>query len=290
MRVPRSGTPRKDAWLALIEAALRKYLPTRTAEPREIHEAMHYAVLGGGKRFRPRLVLAACEAVGGDPRKALVPASAVEFIHNYSLAHDDLPAMDNDEMRRGLPACHKKFGEAIAILAGDALLTRAFELLAGFRPSDMALRLIRELGEAAGTRGMIGGQVFDILRAPAEGARALPDLETMNLINRKKTGRLIEGAAVMGALVGTRSEENINRVRRFGQALGLAFQVVDDIMDADGYLRLMNSGEAQQKLKILITQARREAAFFASRGRGLTELADFLWSTAQNHVSVGLKN
>jgi len=198
--------------------------------------------------------------------------------------------MDNDETRRGLPTCHKKFGEAVAILAGDALLTQAFELLADFRPAETALQLIRELAEAGGTQGMIGGQVLDVLKAPERGFAGPADLETMNLINRKKTGRLIEGSAVMGAFIGTRSAEKIKRVRRFGQALGLAFQVVDDIMDTDGYLRLMDSGEARQKLKILLTQARKEAQFFSSKGRALTEHTDYLWSTAQNYVPVGLKN
>lgn len=284
----------KHVFTALIESALRRHLPLRNLPPREIHEAMHYAVLNGGKRFRPILVLSACEAVGGNPRKALLAASAVEFIHSYSLVHDDLPALDNDETRRGMPSCHKKFGEAVAILTGDALLTRAFELLGTYRPSETALQLIQELGEAAGTRGMIGGQVMDILLAPQEEAPLPTDLETMIQTHRKKTGRLIEASAVLGALAGTRSEAPLKRIRRFGQALGLAFQVADDIMDRDGYLRFMNPDEAQQKLNGLITLARKEAGFFASRGRRLVELADFLRNTAQgrvlSHVSMDLKN
>ncbi len=266
-----------------IESALRRYLPSEASYPKEIHEAMHYAVLNGGKRFRPTLVLAACEAVGGNPERALLPACAVELIHSYSLVHDDLPALDNDEMRRGMPTCHRKFGEALAILTGDALLTRAFQLLSQFKPADKAARLIQELSEAAGTKGMIGGQVDDILLKT-------PDLSRVESISRNKTGRLIQASAVMGAIVGTPSKRNLKHIQRFGEALGLAFQVVDDIMDGDGYLRLISAGEARQKLESLINQAKREVEPFGAKNGHLLELADFLLTAAQNHVPVGLKN
>jgi len=236
---------------------------------------MRYAVLGTGKRFRPLVVLAACEAVGGDPPKALLAACAVEFIHAYSLVHDDLPALDNDETRRGQPTCHRKFGEALAILAGDALLTRSFQLLGEVKPAETAVALIKELSEAAGTHGMIGGQVVDILFAEKGSGQAL-DLSTLDYISRRKTGRLIQASAVMGALMGTNSPAKLTRIRRFGSALGLAFQVVDDIMDNDGHLRLMSREQAREKVEGLIQEAKQEAARFASRGKRLLGLANFL--------------
>jgi len=258
-----------------IEAALARVLPSEKSRPAEIHEAMRYAVLNGGKRFRPRLVLAACEAVGGNPIRALTSASAVELIHAYSLVHDDLPALDDDDMRRGNPTCHKKFGEAIAILTGDALLTRAFELLSEVRPPEMANRLIRELSGAAGTKGMIGGQVADILVAKNGSVGSL-DVATLDTLSRQKTGRLIQASAVLGAIVGTRSETKIQKIRRFGAALGLAFQVADDIMDRDGYLQLMSAGQARKKVEALIQRAKQEAVAFGKKGGRLLELADFI--------------
>ena len=266
----------------LIGAALNRYLPPEGEHPAEIHEAMRYAVFSGGKRFRPQLVLAACEAVGGNPRKALLAACAVEFVHSYSLVHDDLPALDNDEWRRGKPTCHRRFGEALAILAGDALLTQAFRILAEHKPVAKANSLVRELSEAAGTRGMVGGQVADILLS--KNGSGL-DLSKLDYISRNKTGRLIEASTVMGALVGTGSSSKLRRIRKFGRALGLAFQVVDDIMDGDGYLRRLQPEEAHEKAQSLIKKAKQEVAPFGRRAKRLLELADFL-----SHVEVGVKN
>ena len=268
-----------------IEEALRRALPSEASHPKELHEAMRYAVLSGGKRFRPLLVLSASEAVGGDPERALLPACAVELIHSYSLVHDDLPALDNDDMRRGIATCHKKFGEALAILAGDALLTRAFQLLSEFKPVRKAVPLIQELAEAAGTHGMIGGQVDDILLSAS-------DISIVDSISRNKTGRLIQASAVMGAIVGTGSESKLKRIRRFGEALGLAFQVVDDIMDGDGCLRVMSPEQARQKVESLLKKAQQEAAWFGKRGDRLMGLAEFLRKTIleKQNVPVGLKN
>ena len=274
-----------DGFLRQIEAALEKHLPSLTVEPPEIHEAMRYAVLGGGKRFRPLLTLAACEAVGGEPRHAMLPALAVEFIHCYSLVHDDLPALDNDEMRRGRPSCHRKFGEALAILAGDALLNEAFRLLGQVKPAGKAVQLIGELSDAAGTRGMIGGQVADILFSKTG---TVPEVSALDSMSRKKTGRLIQASAVMGAIVGTGSPAKIKRIRRFGEALGLAFQVIDDIMDADGYLRFMNPEDAREKARNLIDQAREDAASFGKKGGALLGLVELLFS--RSHVPVGVKS
>ena len=268
----------------LIERALQQALPPKSAYPREIHEAMRYAVLDGGKRFRPRLVLSACEAVGGNPRKALLAASAVEFIHAYSLVHDDLPALDNDAVRRGKPTCHRKFGEALAILTGDALLTRAFQLVGEVRPAEKAVALLQELSEAAGTEGMVGGQVVDILISK-NGRAKRKDLSTLDYISRRKTGRLIEASAVLGAMVGTNARAKINQIRRFGRSLGLAFQVVDDIMDRDGYLRVMNMQSARRKAETLIEQAKREAQRFGKKGKRLLGLADFLFNNLSRHLT-----
>lgn len=252
---------------------------------------MRYAVLEGGKRFRPLLALSACEAVGGEPKRALLPACAIEMIHAYSLVHDDLPALDNDCLRRGKPTCHRKFGEALAILAGDALLTRAFQLLGEVKPAEKAVRLLGEVAEAAGTEGMIGGQVVDILVSKNGTHRPL-DLSTLDTISRHKTGRLIEASAMVGAMIGTGSSSKLRRLRRFGQALGLAFQVVDDIMDGDGYLQLMNPDQAQQKARGLIQNAGEEAAAFGRRGNGLLELADLLLKkiSSRDYAPLDFKN
>ncbi len=289
-----SGTPRNDgeSHLALVEKALEQALPPESAYPREIHEAMRYAAIDGGKRFRPLLVLSACEAVGGSPKQALIPACAVELIHSYSLVHDDLPALDNDATRRGKPTCHRRFGEALAILTGDALLTRAFRLLSESRPAERAVKLLQELGDAAGTQGMVGGQVVDILIAK-NGSKHRIRPATVDFISRCKTGRLIEASAVLGAIVGTNSPSKIKRVRQFGRALGLAFQVVDDIMDGDGYLQVMNRDRARRKAEALIQKAKQEAKHFGKKGRRLLALADFLLNrstTPLKHVPLDSKN
>jgi geranylgeranyl pyrophosphate synthase len=216
-----------------VEAALHAALPPEAAWPATIHRAVRYSLMGGGKRIRPTLVLAAGEAVGG-ARVDLMPlACAVEMIHTYSLIHDDLPAMDDDDLRRGKPTSHKVFGEAIAILAGDALLTRAFHLLAEL-PEGAGEALLRRrlratavLGEACGTGGLIGGQVMDL---ESEGkAIAAADLECLH---RAKTGALLSACIRGGAILGGASEEDEARLSRYGSALGLAFQVVDDVLDA----------------------------------------------------------
>jgi geranylgeranyl diphosphate synthase type II len=216
-----------------VEEALDRALPPETAWPATIHRAIRYSLFAGGKRIRPLLVLAAGEAVGGDTDELLRLACAVEMIHTYSLIHDDLPAMDNDDLRRGKPTSHKVFGEAMAILAGDALLTRAFHLLAegGGSGDDGRLHRRQEaiaiLGAACGTTGLIGGQVQDL---ESEG-RAV-DAATLERLHLAKTGALI-GACVRGAAVLAGADETDSRcLARYGSAVGLAFQVVDDILDA----------------------------------------------------------
>jgi geranylgeranyl diphosphate synthase type II len=235
-------SPAPDAaalWAALderrraVESALDQALPPEDAWPATIHRAVRYSLFAGGKRIRPLLVLAASEAVGGDRDEALPLACAVEMIHTYSLIHDDLPAMDDDDLRRGRATCHKVFGEAIAILAGDALLTRAFHLLAELPAEWDGVRVRRRmeavalLGEACGTAGLIGGQVQDL---EAEGKAIAPEL--LERLHRAKTGALLSACVRGGAILGGAGDEDLARLARYGSAIGLAFQIVDDVLDA----------------------------------------------------------
>jgi geranylgeranyl diphosphate synthase type II len=216
-----------------VEAALERALPPEDPWPETIHRAVRYSLLGGGKRVRPVLALAAGEAVGGSREEVLPLACAVEMIHTYSLIHDDLPAMDDDDLRRGQPTSHKVFGEAVAILAGDALLTRAFHLLAEV-PADWdearlrrRVRATAVLGEACGTTGLIGGQVMDL---ESEGRTI--DAADLEKLHQAKTGALLGASARGGAILGGADEETLRRLSRYASAIGLAFQVVDDILDA----------------------------------------------------------
>ncbi|NJC87900.1 MAG: polyprenyl synthetase family protein [Desulfuromonas sp.] len=219
---------------ALVDAALDRWLPGETVLPPRLHEAMRYSVFAGGKRLRPILVIAACEAVGGTPERALHAACAMEMIHTYSLIHDDLPAMDDDDFRRGRPTNHKVFGEANAILAGDALLTEAFRLLAdadatrGLDPA-VSLRVIANIARCAGSQGMVGGQVVDM---EAEGQSL--DFATLQYIHTRKTGALFLAAIQTGAWLGGGDDDQLAALTRYGEAAGLAFQIADDILDIVG--------------------------------------------------------
>jgi geranylgeranyl diphosphate synthase type II len=223
-----------EARRRLVETALDAALPAESAWPATIHRAVRYSLFAGGKRVRPLLVLAAGEAVGGETAALMPLACAVEMIHTYSLIHDDLPAMDNDDLRRGKPTSHKVFGEAMAILAGDALLTRAFHLLVDL-PARVSAEDARRrveaaaiLGEAAGTSGLIGGQVAD-LEAEGDGSIGADALERLH---RAKTGALLSACVRGGGVLGGASREELERLSGYGSAVGLAFQVVDDILDA----------------------------------------------------------
>ena len=216
-----------------IEEALDRALPPASAWPKTIHEAIRYSLFAGGKRIRPLLALAAAEAAGADDDEVLPFACAVEMVHTYSLIHDDLPAMDDDDLRRGKPTCHKVYGEAIAILAGDALLTRAFHLIVDL-PADpdgdrvrRRLQAAAILGEACGTTGLIGGQVLDL---ESEG-RAV-DAATLERLHRAKTGALLAACVRGGGVLGRASASTLACLDRYASAIGLAFQVVDDILDA----------------------------------------------------------
>nr|AKQ24577.1 geranylgeranyl pyrophosphate synthase [Lepidium apetalum] len=214
-----------------VNKALDSAVPLR--EPLKIHESMRYSLLAGGKRVRPVLCIAACELVGGDESLAMPAACAVEMIHTMSLIHDDLPCMDNDDLRRGKPTNHKVFGEDVAVLAGDALLSFAFEHLASATSSDVSparvVRAVGELAKAIGSEGLVAGQVVDI---SSEGLD-LNDigLEHLEYIHIHKTAALLEASAVLGAIVGGGSDDEIERLRKFARCIGLLFQVVDDILD-----------------------------------------------------------
>jgi len=216
--------------LQLVDAALERFLPAAAAPPPSIHEAMRYSVFAGGKRIRPILCLEAARVFTSDVTPALNPACAVEFIHTYSLIHDDLPALDNDDLRRGKPTCHKKFGEAIAILAGDALLTLAFETI-GATPvnADLRVGILAEVATSAGSvNGMVGGQVADL---EAEGRSVGP--EALEYIHRSKTAALIRASVTAGAICAGASASDVTRLRHFGETVGWAFQVTDDILDVE---------------------------------------------------------
>ncbi|WP_321532052.1 farnesyl diphosphate synthase [uncultured Desulfuromonas sp.] len=218
-----------------VELALAQTLPPKQQHPTQLHEAMHYSVFAGGKRLRPILMMAACEAVGGDVESVLPAACAMEMIHTYSLIHDDLPAMDDDDLRRGQPTNHKVFGEATAILAGDALLTEAFVVLsASSQAAQINDRTRREviqlIARAAGAAGMVGGQIVDM---EAEGMDQ-PDLATVDYIHAHKTGALILASIRAGALLGGADTEHYEALSRFGKLAGLAFQIADDILDITG--------------------------------------------------------
>jgi geranylgeranyl pyrophosphate synthase len=219
-----------DQWKPVIESALERVLDQQAEGPAEtLQEAMRYAVLGGGKRFRPLLALATCRAACGEPERALPAACATELIHCFSLVHDDLPCMDNDDLRRGKPTCHVKFGEATALLAGDALLALAFQCALEFDPAwdgDAARRILHTLTRAVGIRGMVAGQVGDMLLQGQE-----PTLERVNWIHSRKTGALISAAAEAGAISGGADDERAAAAARFGAEVGLAFQIRDDLLN-----------------------------------------------------------
>jgi geranylgeranyl diphosphate synthase type II len=211
------------------DAALERLLPPETQHPTSIHKAMRHSVFAGGKRLRPILCMEAGRMVAGSQPVGIEDlGAALEMLHTYSLIHDDLPALDNDDLRRGRPTCHKAFGEAIAILAGDALQTQAYETLARLRcPAEARVRIIEEIARGTGTiNGMIGGQVVDL-----EAEHTQPDAQMLEYIHRSKTAALITASVVSGGIYAGASAEAVGNLRSFGQSIGLAFQIVDDILD-----------------------------------------------------------
>ncbi len=216
-----------DGLRGMIDQRLDAWLPAADEPPDRLHKAMRYSMFAAGKRVRPILCLLACRAVGGTDERAMPPACAVECIHTYSLIHDDLPAMDNDDFRRGKPSCHKQFDPATAILAGDALLTIAFGMIAHHTTEpDVASRLVAELADAAGWAGMVGGQMSDLR---AEGGT--PDEDALHFIHQRKTGALIRAAVRAGAIAGGATDSPLDMLDTYARSIGLTFQIADDILD-----------------------------------------------------------
>lgn len=274
-----------------VEQALVQRLQLSDDCPARLRESMQYSVRAGGKRLRPLLVLLACEALGGSIAAAMPAAAAIEMVHTYSLIHDDLPAMDDDDLRRGLPTNHVKFGEATAILAGDGLLTLAFEVLARDLQPAVAAQCCFELATAAGAEGMVGGQQAD-LEAETNGVASAEHLES---IHRRKTGRLICAALRMGGRSAGGSEEAIARFTVYGERIGLAFQIADDLLDLTStaeklgkgvqkdaarnkltYPSLLGVEESRLRAAKLIDEALEAIAPLGERGRALAALAHYV--------------
>ena len=248
-----------DHRISQVDKALEVVLPGESTLPASLHKAMRYSIFAGGKRIRPILMIAACEAVGGDPARVMSAACAMEMIHTYSLIHDDLPAMDDDDFRRGRPTNHKVFGEATAILAGDALLTEAFILLSNPEANreidpEIIRRVVHTIARCAGSLGMVGGQVVDM---ESEGKKI--DFPTLEYIHTHKTGALILASIQAGALIGGADDRAFAALTRYGEAAGLAFQVADDILDVVG-------DQAQLGKDVGSDQARGKATYVALLG------------------------
>jgi len=277
----------------LADAALERLLPPAEQRPSSIHSAMRHSVFAGGKRIRPILCMEAGRVVSGNlPSGIEEVGAALEMLHTYSLIHDDLPALDNDDLRRGRPTCHKVFGEAIAILAGDALQTQAYEVLANLQCSpEGRVKVIAEVAKSTGTvNGMIGGQVVDL-----EAERLKPDAETLEYIHRSKTAALITASLVSGGIYGGANAEQVGSLRDFGQAIGLAFQIVDDILDVTKsseqlgktagkdiasekatYPALFGLDESRNKAAKLLASANRALESFGPKANVLKDIGRFL--------------
>lgn len=287
-----------ERWRKKVDKALDHYLPSHKEPPETIHKAMRYSVFAGGKRLRPVLVIAAAETCGLNGRKVMPAACAMEMIHTYSLIHDDLPAMDDDDMRRGRPTNHKVFGEAIAILAGDALLTQAFKLVAknGSIPSSVIPLAVETIAEGAGCRGMVGGQVVDIEMGEGEWARQprRKQIEVLKTIHESKTAALIQSSILAGAILARASRRELKHLSDYGKRIGLAFQIADDILDVIGNKKLLGkkgSDRANRKLTYpaifglessrhqaldLVNKAKKSMDIFGGKSKILNELADYI--------------
>lgn len=277
----------------LADAALERLLPAADQRPVSIHQAMRHSVFAGGKRIRPILCMEAARAVSGSrPAGVEDLGAALEMLHTYSLIHDDLPALDNDDLRRGRPTCHKVFGEAIAILAGDALQTQAYEVLSRLDcTAESRVRIIEEIARATGTiNGMIGGQVVDL-----EAEHKRPDASTLEYIHLSKTAALITACVVTGGIYANGSQAQVENLRRFGRAIGLAFQIVDDVLDVTKtseqlgktagkdaasekatYPALFGLEESRKKASGLLQDAKSAIQGFGSDAETLQNLAQFL--------------
>jgi geranylgeranyl diphosphate synthase, type II len=274
---------------SFIDNALHHYLKKNHQGTSVLHEAVCYSALDGGKRFRPILTLAVGELFGAKRRVLLPFACAIELIHCYSLIHDDLPALDNDDLRRGKPSCHKRFGEAIALLAGDALLTESFFIMSDPRVArllgvPLVSKLIREVSDAAGIRGMIGGQSTEL-----ELVKGKVTPQVLEGLDRLKTGALITTAARLGAIIGGAARKDLDKVTRYAQALGLAFQITDDILDAHevsndkpnhtdiaNYLSVAGPARTSERVKDLLADCLREMQPYGVEAEPLREIARYV--------------
>lgn len=278
------------SWGILIDRALDHYLGESLDCPARLREAMRYSMFAGGKRLRPLLVLLANDACMGMPDSALPAACAVEMIHTYSLIHDDLPAMDDDDLRRGQPTCHKRFDEATAILAGDALLTLAFEVVGSLEPPLAAARCTRILARAAGAAGMVGGQMDDLTASDGPGT-----LEWLQHLHARKTGALLTASLQMGGAIAGAGDDPMRALTDFGARVGLAFQIIDDLLDVEGdsatlgkqvrkdeaagkltYPGLLGIEESRQRARDLIDAARECLRPLGSAGKRLNQLAEYI--------------
>jgi geranylgeranyl diphosphate synthase type II len=282
-----------EAGRELTDAALERLLPPATQHPVSIHRAIRHSVFAGGKRLRPILCMEAGRVIAGSRPAGIEDlAAALEMLHTYSLIHDDLPALDNDDLRRGRPTCHKVFGEAIAILAGDALQTQAYETLARLPcPAEARVRIIEEIARGTGTvNGMIGGQVVDL-----EAEHTRPDLRMLEYIHRSKTAALITASVVSGGLYAGANDDEVEKLRTFGESIGLAFQIVDDVLDVTQtseqlgktagkdtaaekatYPALFGIDDSLKKADTLVEKALGSLQGFGSRADTLKALARFL--------------
>lgn len=274
-----------------VNLELERYVRNVPGCPETLRESMAYSLLAGGKRTRPLLVLMSCDACGGNWEQALPAACAIEMVHTYSLIHDDLPAMDDDDLRRGLPTNHVKFGEAMAILAGDALLTLAFEVLAELQPAAVAIACVADLASASGRAGMVGGQVADLAAEETE----VQNLAELEGIHRRKTGRLLCSALTMGGRIAQTSPETLDLLENYGKCVGLAFQIADDLLDITGnrekmgkgvqkdathgkltYPALLGMEASRQRAESLIDEAIRSLEPLGDRADHLRALAEFI--------------
>jgi len=278
----------------IIDKRLNELLPPASEYPPIIHQAMRYSVFAGGKRLRPILTIAACHAVKGGQKQVLDSGCALELIHTYSLIHDDLPAMDNDDLRRGKATSHKVFGEAIAILAGDALLTMGFQILSqsllNHPLNAKGLQIIYEIATAIGSTGLIGGQVMDL---QSEGKNT--DLETISYIHKAKTAALITASIKLGGMLGNASKDELEMLEKYGNKVGLAFQIIDDILDVEGsdeklgktagkdknslkatYPQIIGLDQSKKKASELIEEAIIDIEPLGNEASPLAEIARFI--------------
>ena len=270
----------------MIDRALDKYVPGERTYPSEIHRAIRYSLFPGGKRFRAILAIASGETAGGNAQQVMPSACALELIHTYSLIHDDLPPIDNDDYRRSLPSTHRKFGEAIAILTGDALLTRAFSLLTQNAKNSgisdgRVLRVIRAVADAIGSLGMIGGQIVDIRRKKKYSRKEI------EYIHAHKTGALIKVSVRAGAILAGANPQELRKLTEYGRNIGLAFQIVDDILDAGhekvgpNYATVFGEEISHRKVMELICEAKKKLQIFGKRSGALCGIADYIASKFQ---------